>query len=109
LTYKETRNNLQELKQKREKIIEEIEIYEAQVAELFKTQSERININMSKDLISIDLAKNRQVVLPYSILTKVLELFEATDLVISSPIRCKLEITLLYDISNNESEPSNGG
>lgn len=101
MTYKDTKNNLLELKQEREEILNKIHEYESKVADLFKTQEKRIHINMSEDLITIDLSKNRQVALPYSILTELLTLFEAKDLIISSPIRCKLEITLIYNQDNN--------
>lgn len=102
MTYNDTRKELTELKEKREEILEEIHEYEEKVADIFKTQCKRIKINMSKDLIIIDLSKNRHVMLTYSELSILKDMFDCEDLIITSPIRCKIEIRLLYSEDDND-------
>ena len=102
LTYKTTKKELLELQIKREEIVEQIEEYEEEVANLFKTQPKRVNINATFDRITFNLTKNRHVSLRYSQLKELSEMFECDDLVIKTPIPCKLEIILLYELKEPE-------
>lgn len=96
MTYKETKKELMELQIKREEILVQLKEYEEKVAELFQTQTKRVKINATFDRITFNLAKNRHVTFKYSQLEELKNMFECEDMVLRSPIQCKIEIILLY-------------
>lgn len=96
MTYKDTKKELMELHLKREEILIQLKEYEEKVAEIFQTQTRRVKINATFDRITFDLARNRHVAFKYSQLEELKNLFECEDMVLRSPVRCKIEIILKY-------------
>lgn len=71
--------------------------FEKMVACIIDTQQKRIKLNKVKDEIWIDITKNRDVAFTLKQLDMIKELFEADELVVSSPIRCKLRIKIVRE------------
>ena len=120
LTYKETKKELLKLQLKREEILDTIREYETEIADVFQTQSKRVNLNATFDKIILDLSKNRHVVLRYSQLEQIKTMFECDDILIRSPTMCKIELILEYspetpdtptspDTENNENPETQTG
>lgn len=83
-------------------ISNEIKYFEHKVSKIIKTQKKRVKLDACLDRIIIDVTRNRDVAITLSELHELQELFEATELVVSSPLRCKLIIEILRE---EEDEP----
>lgn len=78
--------------------VEEREVekwYIKEISKICKTQRSRIKLNPCTDTITFDLKHNRHVKLRLYQLLQLQELFKVDDIIVSSPIRCILELELV--------------
>lgn len=66
------------------------------IAETINTQTSRVHFNHLRKSAIIDLKRNRHVHITLKELEQLKEMFECKNIIVSSPIRCKMEITFCY-------------
>lgn len=76
--------------------------FEKELARIIHTQHKRISLDVKHDTIIIDVTRNRDVAISMTELQKLKEIFEAKEILVSSPIRCKLQIKLKREIPCEE-------
>lgn len=76
-------------------------LFEKRIANILETQQKRITLDVQKDTIIIDVTKNRNVAITLPKLQMLQTLFDAEDIIIMTPIRCKLTLKLKrrYDVN----------
>ena len=67
------------------------------VADIIKTQPERVHYQPIRNTIILDLKRNRHIKITLKELEQLKEQFKCEDIIISSPIRCKIHIHLQYE------------
>lgn len=77
---------------------------EVQIANTFKTQSHRVHIKAETNDIIFDLDRNRHIEFSLRRLTYLKQLFEADEIILHSPIRCKIVIRCFYRDGESETD-----
>lgn len=70
-------------------------LFEKRVANILDTQRKRITLDIRRNTIIIDVTKNRNVAITLPKLFMLQELFGADDIVIMTPIRCKITLKMI--------------
>lgn len=75
-------------------LTEQIKSYEKEISKILQTQRKRIHFDIKHDKIIIDVTRNRNVAINLPKLFRLQELFKADDIIISTPIRCKIVLQI---------------
>ncbi len=71
--------------------------FEKHIAKILRTQRKRIRLDTHHDTIIIDVTINRDVAINIKKICKLKKIFQADDVVISSPQRCKIHIHMIRE------------